>query len=61
MYAERDEERPICCRCGARASEWEPRSMACFCRDCALEIADELLLGLDAEEKLECARFESLE
>jgi hypothetical protein len=53
-------EAPICCRCGARASEYEPRSMSCFCRKCALELADVLLLELREDEKLECARFESL-
>jgi len=55
-----NEERPICCSCGAPASEFEPRSMSCFCRDCALELADALLLALPGDEKLECARFEPL-
>ena len=60
MEAQRSEERPVCCRCGAWASEYEPRSMCCFCRDCALALADALLEALPEDEKLDCARFEPL-
>jgi len=52
--------RPICCRCGAAASEWEPRTMSCFCRDCALELTEAFFGELSDEEKLDAARFEPL-
>ena len=56
----RDTERPVCCRCGAPASEFDPRSLGCFCRACALERAETLLEALDDGDKLDCAGFEPL-
>ena len=51
----------IYCNCGNEATEYDDRSMACYCHECAVERAEALFEALSDDDKLDLMGFEVIE